>query len=612
MEKRDIKVVYSTVRSYQAAYLRSLQSASGAIKDTEQSNSRICPYFANFACLALLKDPTAENVTTVKRYMLWYMGKLNGSVNPVTGGVEIPGSVYDYYGDEEITQGTYDSIDSYAATFLMLAKELAGMSADNKAFLADYTDRITLIAGAMEKCIDTEYNTMPGILCTDDNDGLSIASYVYDAKYLMDNCEVNEGLRAAVWLKENGLIGSDSGDFVTLLANNTAAIESELWRQPVYNWIDNGNPTPFTQWGVFYPDATSQLYPGLFGVIPPGDERARKLYLQFNRYYPNWPAGEVYSGNYPWAVVAYAAATINDVPSVQQYITHIYSYNVQDTQKPYWYSAEAAFVLLAIDKIHNPEVEGIPNLALHKPATGYENFNDPALAVDGDFDTRWSAAEGTGHWFMVDLLDIYSINTVIVRWEAAYASGYDIQVSTDNENFTTVYTTITGQGGVDRISFANTDARYVKIILNEAGTPWFISFWEFEVYNMPQSVNLALRKPATGHENFNDPALGVDGDLDTRWSATAGDGHWFQVDLEKVYRISRIRIVWEDAYASEYAIQVSTDNVNFTTVFNTTNGIGGTAEHTFLPIEARYVKLLLQKAGTPWNMSFWEFEVYEY
>ncbi|MCD8042678.1 MAG: discoidin domain-containing protein [Tannerellaceae bacterium] len=252
-----------------------------------------------------------------------------------------------------------------------------------------------------------------------------------------------------------------------------------------------------------------------------------------------------------------------------------------------------------------------PNLALNKPATAHESFNDPSLAVDGDMGSRWSAEAGDGHWFQVDLMKVYSINTIVIRWEGAYASEYDLQVSTDDVNFTTIYSTIDAVGGVDSIAFANTDARYVKILLNKAGTPWNMSFYEFEVYNTPPPPNLALNKPATAHESFNDPSLAVDGDPGTRWSATEGDGHWFQVDLVKEYTISKVCISWEGAYASEYEIQVSTDNLNFTSVFSTTTGEGGDVEHLFAPITARYVKILLHKAGTPWNMSFWEFEVYE-
>ncbi|MFV0469538.1 MAG: hypothetical protein ACK5MK_11505, partial [Dysgonomonas sp.] len=87
-------------------------------------------------------------------------------------------------------------------------------------------------------------------------------------------------------------------------------------------------------------------------VIDPSSDRANKLYTQFNVHYPNWSTGAVV-GTYPWALIVYAAATINDKTRVEEYIKHINSYNIKNTQKEYWYNLEAAFVILAVDKIKN-------------------------------------------------------------------------------------------------------------------------------------------------------------------------------------------------------------------------------------------------------------------
>lgn len=352
----DIEVVYNNVFNYQAAYIRSLQLQSGAIKDTESSISKITPYFANFACLGLLKDPTDRNIAAVKKYMEWYISKLNGNTNPHTEKAEIEGSIYDYFGDSESTNGTYDSVDSYAATFLMLAVELAKISEEHKNWVKQYADKLGLITHAMEACIDTDYNKMPGIMSKDDNDGLSVASHVYDVKYLMDNCEVNQGLKAAIWLQDNGLMSGKVGDLKALLNKNTSGIESELWRSTTYNWHDNGSTSAISDWSVFYADATCQLYPGLFEVIDPAGERANRLYTDFNRYYPNWSTGEVYSGSYPWTLIVCAAAAINDAKRVNEYMEHIHMLNIKGEQKAYWYSMEAAFILLGIDKIRNTTV----------------------------------------------------------------------------------------------------------------------------------------------------------------------------------------------------------------------------------------------------------------
>ena len=348
----SIDLVYDAVTKSQISYLKNLQLSSGAIKDNTEVNSKICGYFANFACIALLKNPSVENTDVVKKYMQWYLGKLNGNVNTVRGGAEVVGSIYDYYAPNETTNGTYDSVDSYAATFLMLAQELAQSSSENKNWLLQHVNKLNLVAGALEACLDTENNSIPIGFSNDDNDYLSIASYVYPAKYLMDNSEVNKGLKSAKWLHEAGLLTTTS-DYNMLISKNTAAFESELWQGTMYNWQDSkdGENRLISNWNVFYADATSQLYPALFEVIEPYSDRANKLYTEFNKNYPNWSTGQLYSGSYPWTLLVYAAASINDKARVEEYMKHIYSFNSVNKQKGYWYSLESAFVLLAIDKI---------------------------------------------------------------------------------------------------------------------------------------------------------------------------------------------------------------------------------------------------------------------
>lgn len=490
---------YDSVINNQVKYLIALQMASGAFKDNEASNSRICGYFANISCRALLKKPTAENVAAVKKYMSWYMTKLNGATNPYTGKPEIPGSVYDYYAPGETTNGTYDSVDSYAATFLTLAKELAELSAAEKAWVAGYASQLNLIGSAMEKCIDNLENNVPTTFGPDDNDGLSVDSYVHGAKYTMDNAEVNEGLKSMVWLQNNVLGGSQAGHFQKLLDANSAAIESQLWRGTQYNWNDNGSTGPsISKWTTFYADATCQLYPGLFGVIEPLSTRAKLLYSTFNAYYPAWSNGTVYSGAYPWALVCYSAAMLNDKAKVDEYINHILLLNKAGKQKDYWYNAEAAFVILAADKMKNqgntpiftpspviivPPAEQTANLALNKTATASTSFNDPQLSIDGNMATRWSLAAATeNEWYKVDLGAATNISRVDIKWEGAFATDYAIQISTDNVTFTSVFSTNTSSGGNTSNKFNSVNARYVKILLNKGALPYPMSFWEFEVY----------------------------------------------------------------------------------------------------------------------------------
>ncbi|WP_187147305.1 discoidin domain-containing protein [Caldicellulosiruptor saccharolyticus] len=128
------------------------------------------------------------------------------------------------------------------------------------------------------------------------------------------------------------------------------------------------------------------------------------------------------------------------------------------------------------------------------------------------------------------------------------------------------------------------------------------------------SSNLALNKPAyaSSTENSNyPPNYAFDGNLNTRWSSAWSDPQWIYVDLGSVQTISRVKLVWEAAYAKQFQIQVSTDNVNWTTVYSNYNGTGGTNDITFTPVNARYVKMYAWQRATQYGYSLWEFEVYQ-
>ncbi|MGE5551344.1 MAG: GH12 family glycosyl hydrolase domain-containing protein [Bacteroidota bacterium] len=125
------------------------------------------------------------------------------------------------------------------------------------------------------------------------------------------------------------------------------------------------------------------------------------------------------------------------------------------------------------------------NLALNKPVTassvekaGVEAYK----AVDGNTTTRWSSAFSDPQWIYVDLGSSYNVNHVILRWEQAYGKSYQIQVSPDASTWTTAYSTTTGDGGVDDITFTARNGRYVRMYGTARGTSYGYSLYEFEVY----------------------------------------------------------------------------------------------------------------------------------
>jgi transcriptional regulator CtsR len=128
------------------------------------------------------------------------------------------------------------------------------------------------------------------------------------------------------------------------------------------------------------------------------------------------------------------------------------------------------------------------NLALNKPATAFSTSgtNVASRAVDGSASTFWRSGSLTSNpvnWLRVDLQTVQTVSRVVVNWRSSfYATNYQIQVSTDDVNWTSVLTDNAGNGGIDNVSFAAVSARYVRVHMTTANsTSYRIN--EFEVYS---------------------------------------------------------------------------------------------------------------------------------
>ena len=125
-------------------------------------------------------------------------------------------------------------------------------------------------------------------------------------------------------------------------------------------------------------------------------------------------------------------------------------------------------------------------LSQGKPATASstENAGTPAsAAVDGNTGTRWSSAFGDPQWIQVDLGSSQQISQVVLQWEAAYATAFQIQTSTDGTNWTTIYSTTTGTGGTQTLNVTGT-GRYVRMNGTARATAYGYSLWEFQVHTV--------------------------------------------------------------------------------------------------------------------------------
>jgi len=111
-----------------------------------------------------------------------------------------------------------------------------------------------------------------------------------------------------------------------------------------------------------------------------------------------------------------------------------------------------------------------------------ENASFPAsAAVDGNTGTRWSSAFSDPQWLQVDLGATHTISQVVLNWETAYGSAFQIQTSNDASTWTTIYSTTAGTGGTQTLNISGS-GRYVRMYGTTRATQWGYSLWEFQVY----------------------------------------------------------------------------------------------------------------------------------
>jgi hypothetical protein len=237
-------------------------------QDTGGNVTLVVPYFVSLMGIDLLKKNPAANMALIKAYIQWYLDHLN---YPDKYG--LTGSMYDWrvYADgREESLNSMDSVDSYAALFIMLVDKYIEQGGDR-----------SLIQANRQRFEDVIY-LVPYLQQDDD---LTIALPGTTGRYLMDNCEALAGVTAFVNLSNRmgwNLASYYSGIREKLLT----AIQTHLYdnERENYYWLKDRDTKTASQWETFYPDALAQLFPILYGVLQSQTGRDR-LWNLFHQYH---------------------------------------------------------------------------------------------------------------------------------------------------------------------------------------------------------------------------------------------------------------------------------------------------------------------------------------
>jgi len=254
--------------------------------------------------------------------------------------------------------------------------------------------------------------------------------------------------------------------------------------------------------------------------------------------------------------------------------------------------ADTAFVTI------NVVPAGQINRALGQPArastteTCCGDEKVASLSFDGDESTRWSSAweDGSGgktrdenidsnpddEWIDVDLGAAHEVSSVLLNWETAYSSLYDIETSIDGVNWEVVYSETNSNGGIDSIAFAeNKFARFVRMHGKDRATEFGHSLWEFEVrgaVSVTQPPQVVISNPSDGKGvpvgsslTINADATDADGDVESVSFFFDGDSVGVDLTAPFSFTVSEITEGVHTIYAK------ATDDDNFVVQSATTS-----------------------------------------
>lgn len=256
----------------------------------------------------------------------------------------------------------------------------------------------------------------------------------------------------------------------------------------------------------------------------------------------------------------------------------------------------------------------------------------PLAAIDHDDGTRWSSGFSDEQSLTLDYGRSVAIDRVRINWERAHATRYLLQVSDDGAKWTTLKAVDDSQGGIEDWTGLAGQGRYLRMQGVQRSTQYGYSIFEIQAFTVASSTPPVTTPPpvtptppvdtsqpgvllrpvaatSSAVENAGTAAsFAIDGNAATRWSSQAEDGAWIQFDFGARTPIGAMKLVWENAYGKEFALQTSDDGQAWSGLRYVTGGTGGTQEFLNLGANARFIRLQGVARATAYGYSLFEVE----
>lgn len=261
-------------------------------------------------------------------------------------------------------------------------------------------------------------------------------------------------------------------------------------------------------------------------------------------------------------------------------------------------------------------------------------YNKPDFLTDGNLERGYQTAcvssnkdnpyEDPQTWSM-DLGRSYEIDKVVLYWENAAAKKYKIYVSENKTDWMEVASEEAGEKGRFKYDFAPTNARYVKIELEERTMEIYgYCMYEWQIFTVgsveeKEVPNLAENATAvaSSDDGENSAEKAIDGDEGTMWRTeyiqdqTVTDeekaNENITISWNSPQTFDTVKVKWGGGYMKGYKLQTSDDGETWTDMYEVTSGIA--SEYRNIRLKEAVTTSHLRLQGI--TFGAYCFEIYE-
>ena len=261
-------------------------------------------------------------------------------------------------------------------------------------------------------------------------------------------------------------------------------------------------------------------------------------------------------------------------------------------------------------------------------------YNKPDFLTDGNLERGYQTAcvssnkdnpyEDPQTWSM-DLGRSYEIDKVVLYWENAAAKKYKIYVSENKTDWMEVASEEAGEKGRFKYDFEPTNARYVKIELEERTMEIYgYCMYEWQIFTVgsveeKEMPNLAENATAvaSSDDGENSAEKAIDGDEGTMWRTeyiqdpTVTDEEKANENITLSWNspqtFDTVKVKWGGGYMKGYKLQTSDDGETWTDMYEVTSGIA--SEYRNIRLKEAVTTSHLRLQGI--TFGAYCFEIYE-